>query len=53
MEINFDEKYSGRKLKGSEYAAILNLLVVLSLFLPIESSKKWTTIGMSKEHRIT
>lgn len=27
MEINYDKKYSGRKLKGSEYAASLNLLV--------------------------
>ena len=97
MEINFDEKYCGRKLKGSElisslnlselvhvtllglcpsskkqsknlqskgfckiirrlsseFAAILNLLVVLSHFLLTESNKKWTSIGISKEHRIT
>jgi len=31
MEINYDKKYSGRKLKGSEYAAILNLLSILLL----------------------
>ena len=25
MEINYDKKYSGRKLKGSEYAAKRNV----------------------------
>ena len=38
--------------KGSVNAQILNLLVVLSHLLPTESSRKWTTIGMSREHRI-
>ena len=33
MEINFDEKYCGRKLKGSELVSFLNLLELVYIII--------------------
>jgi len=44
MEINYDKKYSGRKLKGSEYAAFLNLINRISRLCLTDSSKKSSII---------